>query len=327
MVRDRPRPWPRAGAVVLMVAIGSVGFVGCSRPHGGHPGATASTTTAPQGGTRSAPTVSNPGRGPRRILRFALEAGTVRNVTVTTHLSVNQKGAGAASVVDPPAVRQTIRFRVLSADSQGARIGFRVLAAVVDPAGISLTPADALTLDSELRLLTGLSGDGHLSPDGRFTGIHLGLPASLDARVRIVARALPDQLAALTPRLPQEPVGAGASWATDDTTSVDGVAVRQQVTYVVTAIAGPIVTFRSRTIATIGRQPLTSADLPPGTTAMIESGRLTGSATGTLDLTSPVSTLDASLAGTQHVTVSHRKMAPQPVTQVVTTATTVRLAR
>lgn len=311
-----------APIVVAVLAVGCTSGSDDAGPDGGRPtGST--TTTAP---TPPGPTLLGPGEAPRTALRLRLTPGTTVRVSTTTDLAVTQATATTTSDLDPPPVAQTIEYRVGRVDETGAEITFSVTAVDVAERGSDATPEAVLLLQDALADLVGITGTGHLSDRGHLDRIAFQLPSGLSATVRTQVAALEGQLGGLVPTLPVEAVGVGASWEATDTTTVAGVATRQTTTYELRSLDGDQVTFASRTAYATEPQDVAAAGLPAGTTARLVSSDLTGTATGTMDLTSPAHTLAATTSGTQVLDLVRGAEPPERLAQRIDLATRVRAA-
>lgn len=321
----------------MVLAVGLFVAPACSGPRDGNePGADRTTTATASAietstpGTTAVATTAGPklvdaGAAPRTVLLLRPREGTTTTVAVTTDLAVTQELSTGDRRVDPPPVTQTIAYRVGAGDDEGATVAFRVEDVTVATRGTDLTPAEVIELTDALKPIRGLEGRGRLAVDGRFADVELDVPSGLAAGVRAQLAALRDQLGALGPRLPAEAVGVGASWTTQDTTELAGVELQQTTTFEVTGIDDDMVTYRSTSTASGDRQPLRVDGLATGAGAELVSARLTGTATGSIDLTAPVGPLKSDVAGTQVIEISAAKVAPRRLTQRVSAAVRVRL--
>ena len=288
------------------------------------PTTTGSTTTTTA--AIPAPKVTDPGAEPRRALRLVLAEGTTASVTVTSDLVVVQHDAGGDQTVDPPPVVQTIRYTVGKVDAAGAAVSFEVTDAAVATTGTALSPTEITKLTAALAPLKGLHGEGHLSPQGHYDHVSFTIPRGIDASVRTQIRALSGSVAALQPRLPDDAVGVGGTWTATDTTSLSGITLGQTTTYVVTAIDGDAVSYRSTTTVTGPAQPLSAEALGtlPGTAADLVSADLKGTGSGTLRLDRPASPSETTLAGTQVLDLSPAKVAKRRLRQDLRVVTRTR---
>lgn len=299
----------------------------CSRT--AHHGATAGTTTTAPATTTTTlvgPTVLRTGSAPRRLLRLALTRGTTSTVAITSDVLVTQATPGGDQIVNPPPVTQTIRYTVGRVGTDGAAVSFVVTGAVVAPTGTDLSPAEVAQLTAALAPIVGTRGRGHLSPLGRFSAVHFDLAPHVDADTRNQVSELPGRIDALAPVLPTPAMGVGGSWTTTGESDVGGFQADVATTYVVTAIAGDQVTYRSTTRVSAGGQrvPGTALGSLPGTSAELLSSTITGTGAGTLVLDRPVSPSSALLAGRQVVELASAKVAEQRLTQQVRLVTRVR---
>jgi hypothetical protein len=308
--------------VAVLAAVLAVAGSGCSLVDGGHDRSSNLRRSAgdPTPSTGAGPTLSTAGSAPRVALRFRLRRGSTAQVAITTDVGVTQAGPAGPQTVDPPPVVQTLRFRVGTVASDGsAEVAFEVTGADVGR-GNALSAAEVATYRDALGVLKGIHGTGTLSPLGQFRVDQLAVPPGVSPSVRSQVDALRNQVSNLAPVLPSDAVGVGGSWTAATTTTVGGATVQQSVTYTVTAVDGDRIAYRSMTTATAARQPLALPGLPAGTVATLVSSTLTGTGTGTLDLTSVASKATTVASGTQVVEVATGTGSPTTATQQLTTS-------
>ncbi len=310
-------------AVILLGLTGGACSLADRSPDAGRSGTTEAPSTP---ATAPGPTLTTAGAAPRVVLRFRFRPGMTQTVAVTTDVGVTETEPQGPQTVDPPPVVQTLQFRVDSVATDGtARITFRVTKADVGR-GNALSETEAAAYRNALQSLVGIRGSGQLSPLGQFEVADLSVPAGVGPSVRSQVDTLRNQVSNLAPVLPSEPVGVGASWTAETTTSLGGATVSQAVSYTVTAVDGDHISYRSTSSATASRQPLALTGLPDGTVASLVSSDLTGTGTGTLDLTSVVSASSTATAGTQVIEVAAGDAPPTSTSQRIMITTRSRPA-
>lgn len=277
--------------------------------------ATTTTTTAPAG-----PQLLDAGVEPRTALRLQMVEGATTTISLRLDLDVSQTSSGQTQALDNPPVVETVRFTVESVDDDGADVSFAFTAADIDRTGTLLSEADFLTITAEVRKLIGVGGTARLSSRGAFTRFAYDLPDELDPTVAATLDQAQDQFTTLAVPLPAEPVGVGARWTVDTSARLSGIAVDQTTTFEITAMDGSAITYTSATTQTAEPQAVDLATLPAGTTARLTSSKVTGTTTGTLDLTAPVGPSTYRATGTQVVEVTSDGAAPVPLTQKITAA-------
>ena len=279
----------------------------------------ATTTTTP----RDLELVSA-GSAPRRVLRFELRPGTRATLAVTTDVALTQVGRPRDRTIEPPPVTQTIELRVLSVRDGRSTVSFRVLDIAADLSATAVDPAAGVRLTRSLQPMVGTNGVGRLSPTGRFTAVRFDLAGALPADVRERILALPDQIDQLLPLLPGEAVGTGATWRSTDTITAAGVTLTRSSTTTVTALEGSVVRYRMDITAKADRQRIASPATDGDVKVELRSSSLTGSGTGTVDLTSLASTSAVEASGRQDVTVTPARGSAQRLEQRLELATRVR---
>ncbi len=299
------RPSPVAAAIVLgaCVAVLAATLGGCglfdddAGPTTTTP-STSSTTTAPPSA------VLDEGQAPRKELRLAFTEGDTTTVTVALDLDVTQDAGGTTQELDTPVVTETVRFTVDAVDGAAADVSFAFTAVALDASGTDLTAEEQATLTEDLQGLVGLGGSGRVTDRGAFTEFGYDLPADLDPSVSATLEQFEDQLGTLSLPLPAEPLGIGGRWRTTVRSTLAGVTLDQVTTYEITDFTDTGVSYTATSTQSGGAQDLDPATLPDGTTARLVSSDVSGTGSGTLDLSSLVATASSELAGTQVIDLS-----------------------
>lgn len=297
MRRRLPLHVTAALALTVVPLLSSCGLFGDDDPAASSAPSTTvvTTTTVPA----SSVEVLEPGRAPLVPLRLQFREGDTTKVALTIDLSVDQTSGTSHAELAAPAVREVATLTVDGVRRGEAMVSltFDEATVVRDPGELSAEEADAI--DRGLAALTDVRGSGRISEFGELSAFRYDLPEGLDPGVRTTLEGARGQLDALALPLPAEPVGVGARWRSTTTSRVGGFPLRQETTYEITGIQDGSVTYRAEIRQYAQDQPVALDDLPPGTTAHLVSSRLTGTATGTMDLTSVAATARSSLAGTQ----------------------------
>lgn len=284
-----------AGALAASLVLGGCSLFDDGPGDDGATPRTTTTTTTPE------PELLDAGAAPRTALRLRFTEGATTTVALAFDLDVTQQSGGAEQVLDSPRVEEEVRFTVDRVEGDEAVVSFVFTEAAIDPEATGLTPEERLQLDADLQQLVGVGGLGRVDERGALTSFAYDLPDGLDPEVEASIDQFEGQLTDLTLPVPAEPLGVGARWRTTTESTLAGATVARTTTYEITAIEGSTVTYTAATEQTAADQEIDPGTLPDGATATLVSADLTGSATGTLDLTSIVASSTASTTGTQVV--------------------------
>ncbi|MEO6627703.1 MAG: hypothetical protein ABIP03_03965 [Aquihabitans sp.] len=281
----------RVGATILLAT--SV-LTGCALFGQEDPTVTGSPAPAVGRATEPTTVVLNRGAAPRRALRMNLKAGDVTTVALTIDLEIVQRDADQADqaeagdsvdqIIDPPAIREVVRFRVDRVAGDVADLSFAFTGATVDRTGTNLTDPEFVELTASVQKIIGLGGQGQITNRGVVQNFRYDPPEDIDPNVATALRNAEDQMGALAFPLPVEAVGVGAQWRSTTQSKVSGISVRQTTTYNLTAVAGDTLTYTATTRQEAAEQPV---EEPSGaTTAKVVSSEVRGSGSGTTNLDS-----------------------------------------
>lgn len=303
MTRRRP-------LLVGIAALALVGLLsGCSLL--GSDDAASSTTTAPTTTTTAPPVARtepavllDAGAEPRQALRVAYTEGDEATITFTSDLALTQETPGRTQRLDSPPITQTLNYAVGATTDAGSELTIRIAAIATARKDSDLTDEQADALDDELAPLVGLQATATATPLGELEDLSFATRDGLSESLGAQLDALEEQLPAIGPALPSEPVGTGASWRTTSTTNVGGAEVATTSTTTVTAIEGGLLSYTSTIETSADPQDLALDGLAEGTTARLESSDLQGTSTGSMGLDRVALSLRTRLSGTQAITLT-----------------------
>jgi hypothetical protein len=276
----------------------------------GRPPSTTSTTSSTTTTTEApvarsaAPEVLDPGDEPRQELRVAYQEGDEAQVTFTSDLQVTQESAGRTQRLDSPPIAQTLTYRVGEVGPEGAALTVSIDEVAARGKGTGLDEDAIDALDEELAPMVGVEGRGTVTPLGELVDFTFDVPDDAPDEVAAQLAALEDQVPALGPSLPAEPVGVGATWRTTSTSSVGGAEVGTTTTVTVTDLQGGTLAYTATIETSAEPQDIVLTGLPKGTTARLESSDLRGSSTGALGLDHVGLSLRTRIEGPQQLTLT-----------------------
>jgi hypothetical protein len=265
---------------------------------------TTTTTTEPPIAGTEPPELLDPGAEPRQPLRVAYTEGDEAVITFTSDLAVTQETKGRTQRLDSPPITQTLTYTVGTTTDAGSELAIRIDAIAAKGKGTDLTQEQLDALDHELEPLVGLEATALATPLGELEDLAFDPPEGLSDSLTAQLQALEEQLPAIGPALPSEPVGVGASWRTTSTTNVGGAEVQTTSTVKVTGIEGGLLSYTSTIETSAASQDLALDGLDKGTTARLESSDLEGTATGSMGLEEVALALRTRLTGTQEITLT-----------------------
>lgn len=185
------------------------GIAGCGGAAGGGGG-----PDAPVGGATVEETdggrlvLRDPGRAPRRALRFDLAEGLVQEAAVVSSQSITVRTPGQPEPMtfDIPEIRQTLRLGPVARTAAGFRFPYALLR-------IEGPGDDAL--QAELDRLGGLAGVVEIDDRGRTLDYTIDVPDTAPPHVVSLGKTLEQGLRTAFAQLPGPPVGVGARWTNE----------------------------------------------------------------------------------------------------------------
>ena len=301
-----------AGALVTaaLLATSSCGLFGSDDRHDAAPSTT--TTARPTTTTTVAPVphadpprLLEAGAEPRQLLRVHYRSGEEATIVLTSDLAVTQTSRGRTQRLDSPPIQQTLTYTVGDVTDQGAALTIRIADVTVKAKGTGLSDDDVAALQKQLDPLVGLETTGTATPLGELEAVSFDEPAGLSAATTARLASLDEQIAALGPSLPVEPVGTGARWQTTSPTDSGGAKGTITTTVTATAIGEHQLAYRSTISVSAGAQDLHLQGVAAGTTARLLSSELSGTSKGTLGLDALGLSLRTTLSGSQKLTLTH----------------------
>lgn len=293
---------------LLAVAVGAVTACGVSSEKA------SPTTTKPHARGGPEVTLTSVGTGAKHELRLHLQAGARTHFSVTATTKIVQTTAdGRRSVAAPPVV-EDISMRIVDVKDGVATFHFAVTDARLDEPG-ALSSEQIQNVEAALHRLVGLTSDGKIDDRGAVVSSAVHIPSSVPAALRQIMQQLDDQLATLSVPLPEEAVGAGATWTSASTAKLSGARVAIRSQYRLLQANGRLFSLAVTQHQTADPQPFELPTLPAGAKARIVSWDVNSRGTTALRLGNlfPTGILHAS--GTQSFTITEGKTKPQKFTQ------------
>jgi hypothetical protein len=255
-------------------------------------GAPAPAQTDGEGSQVAAPTVEvlDPGDEPRAPLRYALVAGT--SVSGTQSIDqyirqVDQDGFGNSTRV--PTIDLGLQLDVQEVQPDGtARVTFGFTSVEATGNGSAASSDQARAIEIALADVTDLTGDTTISNRGVPLDTSLDVPDDLPDTVRSILEQFESQASALTPPLPEEPLGLGARWRATTEAELNGIEFEQEFVYTLESMTGTQLELRITAKQRAAPQEIDVPNAPSGTEIRLLSYRAKGKGTTTFDLAAPL---------------------------------------
>lgn len=223
-------------------------------------------------------TVNNPGAGPRTALVLHATPESAQQVSLTSTSTISQTiGTNPPSDQSSPEVTLPLTARQHgSADAATHTVGLTI--------GTPSSPDT--TLSDALAKAVGSTSTVTVTPAGAVSQLVLDPPAALSDAGRSAAEQAQRQAIQFQPVLPGEPVGVGAVWTVSQQIDSLGLGLRQDTVLTLNAMRDSTITLGVQVTQT----PLTPTWTLPNDqgTLNVDSYRVTGGGTLTLDLTKPL---------------------------------------
>lgn len=207
--------------------------------------------------------IVDPGRAPRRVLRYDLHLAQYLSIELLTRTTTNLEMIDpvAGKVVrnsDIPTIREIMGIEVKEKLPDGSvRLAWKLDAtSVLDD--VPLDPKVRATLEATLATLVGMHGEARLSTRGVMSEATFAVPRDAPASVAQLMESMRDALTKLYVPLPVDAVGLGATWEVassfpmlgakvgttwrDHLTALDATSARWTTTIAMTARDQPITT-------------------------------------------------------------------------------------
>ena len=224
-------------------------------------------------------TVNNAGAGPRTALVLHATPESAQRVSLTSTSTISQTiGTSPPSDQSSPEVTLPLTARPHGpADAATHTVGLTI--------GTPSSPDT--TLSDALAKAVGSTSTVTVTPAGAVSQLVLDPPAALSDAGRSAAEQAQRQAIQFLPVLPGEPVGVGAVWTVRQQIDSLGLGLRQDTVLTLTAMRDSTITLGG---VQVSQTPLTPTWTLPNDqgTLNVDSYRVTGGGTLTLDLTKPL---------------------------------------
>jgi len=269
---------PSLCAVVTSLALGIL-WLGPGSVFAASPAASALPGTSP---AATAPVdLLDPGAEPRTTLRYAYESGATYTMVVDLDIAMAiATGDSWNQVVTVPTIRMVADIQLDDVATDGSvRYDYRYSSVnFLDPT--SVDDATVQAMDAQFAPLLGLTGwvivdDRGRNLDGGINGLE-----ALEPGARTLLENMQRSLAELSAPLPEEPVGVGAKWQTEQHLGNQGIVIDQTSTVTLDRHFGQELLLLIDLSQSAEPGPMDVAGTATGTTLMLVS--MAGDGRGTM---------------------------------------------
>jgi hypothetical protein len=224
------------------------------------------------------------GGEPRARLRYGPAAQRSETLLVTTKTSVAMGTPDLpGEPMDLPGTAMRMKLSVIAVDPNGD-ITFRLelLSVDVEPAGQPREATEAL--QAATRKLAGTGGRGKLTNRGIVEQLSIEMPSGADPATRELITEIDYAVRQIWEPLPEQPVGTGARWDVQTSSSLRGMKVDQVRRYTLRERGASASKLSFIVEQAAKPQPLQLPNAPPGARVRLEQLASAGDGEVTLDL-------------------------------------------
>ena len=195
--------------------------------------------------------VLNLGAEPRQKLRFTPMVNSKQTMIMSMDMSIDLKvGENSIPKTPIPKVLMKIDLNVRQVDPSGD-IYYSFAYTDIKTIADKDTPPEMLAaMQKGLRSLVGIKGDITVSSSGEVKSKKLFLPKTLDPSMKSTLEQFDRSIDQLSNQFPQEMVGLGAKWRTDNTLQASGIKLNQSATYEIVKIDQTAMTIKTQVTQT-----------------------------------------------------------------------------
>ncbi len=241
------------------------------------------TSSEPTEGDDDGPqlVLENAGAEPRVDLKVMPAEGASQHATMTTTMSMQATVDGERQ---PSAPAYPISMGMLIEVTDVADDGSVTARFEYDEIKVLGKGAYARQLEQSMAPLAGVEGTITTSPTGEPLESELDIPSGMDPAMSSTLEGFEDQLANLSPPLPDEPVGVGAEWTVTTSLEMNGLETENIYTYKVVELRGDTLVLDMSYEQSAEPQEVDAPGLPAGATLNLDSMEVSGQGQVTVEL-------------------------------------------
>lgn len=240
----------------------------------------------PAGGRAPTVVLLDPGKGPRKPLRYDLPGAYKDKIKMTMTMAMDMNmGPGQSMKMQLPPIYMEMELSVVEKlGNDEMRCKFAVTGADVLPGGDKLFEAMRDQLKAELNKVVGAAGTMIMNNRGVTRDMNLALPSNMDPNMRQTMESSRQAMEQMSSPLPVEPVGIGARWQVDQRIEQNGLVLKQKAVFQLSKLKGKKGALKTTITQTADPQTAKLPNLPAGFTAQLLSHSGTGGGKVDLDL-------------------------------------------
>lgn len=237
------------------------------------------TPTLTHAGDEATPVVKlhDPGVNPQQI-RFQFKEGDTQQIIMTMKLSMAQSmgGNAAGPAMAMPALTIPVTSTIVGVNEKGA--SFEMVLGSITTAAEDNSPM-AQMFAGAMKQLEGMKITGLVDDRGQKSNIEVESAAASNPQLAGQIQSIRNSLTQMTPPLPEEPIGVGATWSYVLDAESNGVKASNTSTLKLVRRDGNALALTMNTSVHADAQKLTNPGMPPGAELLGMQGKGSGEST------------------------------------------------
>ncbi|MFO0944628.1 MAG: hypothetical protein U1D30_01585 [Planctomycetota bacterium] len=227
--------------------------------------------------------LTNPGTEPRRQLRYNFKKSTpyeaIMDMKMGSAVQINENKLPPQKM---PTTRMAMTIEPKEVKEDGTltySFAFTEISILEDE---PLPPAIRERMSVEMNKLTGLKGTATVNSRGITESVDFELPANATPQMTQMMQSIRQSMGRMSNPLPDEPVGLGGAWETDQSFNTNGINAQQKVTTSIESLDETSCKLALELKQHADKQAINSPNAPAGTSITLES--MEGSGKGLMQL-------------------------------------------
>ena len=195
--------------------------------------------------------VLNLGAEPRQKLRFNPAVNSKQTMIMSMDMSIDMKiGESSMPKIPIPKMVMKLDLNVKKVDPSGD-IHYSFAYTDIKTIPTKDTPPEMIeAIQKGLKTLLGIKGDIVVSNSGEVKSKKLFIPKNVDPQMKSTLEQFDRSIDQLSNKFPQELVGLGAKWRTDNALQANGIKLNQSATYEIVKIDATAMTIKTQVTQT-----------------------------------------------------------------------------
>ncbi|MCA9292479.1 MAG: hypothetical protein KDA20_01555 [Phycisphaerales bacterium] len=237
----------------------------------------APSLTLAAGDTAPVVKVHDPGADPKQEVRFHFQEGDTQQIQMTMRLTMTQSmGGNDMPAMSMPALSIPVTSTIVGVDEKGA--AFEMVLGAVSTDAADASPMASMFAGA-MKQLEGMKITGVVDDRGQKHDIKVDSAAASNPQLAGQVASIRNSLTQMTPPLPEEPIGAGATWSYVLDAESNGVAAQNTTTIKLVHRDANALALKMNIAVHAEPQQITSPGMPPGAELLGMDGKGTGDST------------------------------------------------